>query len=44
MEDAIPQTGTAVELVGKFEPTAYAGRKPPYWSERGLKPSDFKCD
>ena len=44
MEDSIPEAGTAVDMVGKFEPTAYAGRKPPYWSERGLKPSDFKCD
>lgn len=44
MEDAIPQTGINVDVVGRFEPTAYGGKHGTYWADRKLKPSDFRMD
>ena len=42
MADAIPAEGTAVDLVGKFEPTPYGFENGGHWSKKGLKPSDFE--
>jgi hypothetical protein len=42
LEDEIPATGTNVDLVGEFQPTAYSGKKGDYWAQRKLKPADFE--
>jgi hypothetical protein len=42
LEDKIPATGTKVDLVGEFQPTAYTGKKGDYWAQRKLKPADFE--
>jgi hypothetical protein len=41
MEEAIPAGGTNVELVGKFEPTAYAFRRN-YWEQRAMKVDEHR--
>jgi hypothetical protein len=41
MENAIPGTGSNVDLVGKFEPTRYVNLPDDYWRQRKLKPADF---
>lgn len=42
MSDAIPDGGTNVEIVGKFEPTAYSFRRGNYWSDKALRVEDIK--
>ncbi len=44
MEDAIPAAGTKVDLVGKYEPTAYSGKGGTYWADRKMKPADYRLD
>jgi hypothetical protein len=44
LEEQIPAAGCNVDLVGKFEPTGYAGKRGDYWADRNLKPSDFRLD
>ncbi len=41
MEDQIPPTGTSVNLVGDYQPTAFEFRKPEYWNERKMKVSEY---
>lgn len=36
LEEQIPETGTEVDFVGPYEPTAYEFRKPEYWRERKM--------
>jgi len=38
----VPAEGTKVDLVGKFEPSAYSFHRGDYWPKKNLKPSDFK--
>ncbi|MBN1125550.1 MAG: ThuA domain-containing protein [Sedimentisphaerales bacterium] len=42
MEDQIPQEGTNVELIGRYEPTAYGSHTNEYWLEKGVKPADLQ--
>lgn len=44
MEDAVPATGTKVELVGQYQPTPFGGKPGTYWADRKLKPTDFRLD
>jgi hypothetical protein len=44
MEEAIPAGGTNVDLVGKFEPTAFAFRSPEYWQQRAMKVSEHRLE
>lgn len=37
----VPKDGTAVDIVGTFEPTMYSFNRGSYWPDRALKPSDF---
>ncbi len=37
----VPEEGTAVELVGDFDPTMFGTEKGDYWEKRGLKVADF---
>ena len=41
MADDIPAEGTAVDIVGTFEPTPYGFHRGSHWPDKGLKPSDF---
>jgi hypothetical protein len=41
MEDAIPAGGANVELVGKYEPTAYEFRRG-YWEQRAMKVDEHR--
>ncbi|WP_437223812.1 family 16 glycoside hydrolase [Planctomicrobium sp. SH661] len=40
--DQIPETGTNVELVGDYQPSAYGNLSNEAWAEKKLKPSDLK--
>ena len=38
----IPNAGTKVELVGKFNPKQYSFRSKEYWPDQNKKPADFR--
>ena len=38
----IPNTGTKVDLVGKFNPKQYSFRSKEYWPDQNKKPADFR--
>jgi hypothetical protein len=41
----VPEQGTAVDVVGSFEPTMYAfKREKDYWKNKNMRPSDFAMD
>jgi len=42
MSDAIPESGTNVDIVGEFEPTAYSFHRGNYWSDKALRVEDFE--
>ncbi len=44
MENAIPATGTTVDPVGDYKPTAYRGHPNEYWLDRKIKPADYRLD
>ncbi len=44
LEDKIPATGTNVEIVGEFEPTAYEFRRGDYWPKRDMRVEEHELD
>ena len=44
MEDKIPESGTDVAIVGKFEPTQYGFRQNDYWKKLQLKPEALQME
>jgi ribosomal protein S16 len=44
MEDKIPNDGTRVELVGKYEPTQFGFRDDAYWANRKLTIAEIRKD
>ena len=44
LEDKIPNEGTRVDLVGKYEPTQFGFQKDEYWANRKLTPDSFRLD
>ncbi len=42
LEEAIPEEGTAVDIVGEFEVTPFAFHDDAYWTERGLTADQYE--
>jgi hypothetical protein len=42
LEEAIPEGGTNVELVGKYRATGFRFRDDAYWNKKAMKPADFR--
>ncbi len=42
LEDKIPAGGTAVDIVGVYNPTKFEFRNNDHWQDSALKPSDFE--
>ena len=40
----IPNAGTKVKLVGKFNPKQYSFRSKEYWPDQNKKPADFRLE
>lgn len=41
-EDSIPEGGAVSSLVGEFSPTRFNNHPPEYWTERQVRPADFR--
>src|SRR3954447_20880794 len=44
MEEKIPENGTMVDLVGKYEPTKFEFRKDDYWARRRMSVDEHRTD
>jgi hypothetical protein len=44
LEDAIPEGGTNVDLVGQYRPTGFRFRDDAYWNKKAMKPADFRLE
>jgi hypothetical protein len=42
MEEALDERGASVDLIEPFEPSDYGFKPDQYWSDKALKPTDFK--
>lgn len=42
MEDSIPDSGSAVGIVGRYEPSRFENLPPEHWKTLALKPADFQ--
>jgi hypothetical protein len=37
----VPESGTKVDIVGEFQPTAYTFHRGDYWKKKAVKPADY---
>ncbi|WP_417849899.1 family 16 glycoside hydrolase [Thalassoglobus sp.] len=44
LENEIPETGTNVDIVGEFEPTAYEFRRGDYWPKRNMRVEEHELN
>jgi len=44
MEEKIPENGTMVDLVGKYDPTTFEFRKDEYWAKRHMALDELRSD
>ena len=44
MDNKIPQNGSDVALVGKYDPTAFGFKTDEYWAKRHLSPTEYQSD